>query len=61
MTQDEYQHYNGTGTHLTREHLEQGWHYCNEWDGLLLQEDGSNEPCSCKIKAFFKARTTEKY
>jgi hypothetical protein len=55
---------------LTKEELEEGWHYCNDWDGLLVgPEDDEmqcctcfsdlclNEKCFCHKKAALKAYT----
>lgn len=36
---------------LTAEEMRQGWHFCPEWDFLLVNmsdEDGDREHCSCK-------------
>ncbi len=34
---------------LTKEEIAEGWHWCNEFDGLLIgPEDGAMECCTCK-------------
>jgi hypothetical protein len=33
---------------LTKEEMAEGWHWCNEWDGLLVGPgDRELECCSC--------------
>lgn len=33
---------------LTREEIRQGWHFCPEWDGLLIGPGmKETESCSC--------------
>ena len=37
---------------LTADEVKQGWHFCREWDGLLIGPGMKNEweCCSCDIK-----------
>lgn len=36
---------------LTKEEFDQGWHYCYEWDGLLVGENMAELlPCRCLPK-----------
>ena len=33
---------------LTKEEIEEGWHFCIEWDGLLIKRgDPEAECCNC--------------
>jgi len=35
---------------LTKEEIKQGWHFCIEWDGLLIHPDMPEfDACSCEI------------
>lgn len=37
-----------TGTELTPEELRRGWHFCPEWDGLLIHPDmPESKACTC--------------
>lgn len=34
---------------LTQEEVDEGWHFCNDWDGLLICKDWpESECCYCK-------------
>jgi hypothetical protein len=34
---------------LTKEEAEEGWHFCWDWDGLLIHKDDPEaECCTCK-------------
>lgn len=52
MNRERYNELNQSGTGLTKEEWEAGWHWCNEWDGLLV---GINTDealvCSCNHPA----------
>lgn len=37
------------GRKLTDEETAEGWHFCPEWDGLLIGP-GMEETCSCEEK-----------
>jgi hypothetical protein len=32
---------------LTEQELKEGWHFCPEWDGLLMHRVITPEDCSC--------------
>lgn len=35
--------------HLTMEEINDGWHFCMDWDGLLIHEDDPEaECCTCQ-------------
>lgn len=37
---------------LTPEESAQGWHFCNEWDGMLCHPDSPEaEACGCPLRA----------
>lgn len=36
-------------SHLTPEELQQGWHFCPDWDYMLIQKGSDAEECYCKI------------
>lgn len=37
---------------LTKEEMDEGWHFCFDWDGLLVGPDMSElEACTCKKTA----------
>ena len=39
---------NETGPHLTPEEIAAGWHFCIDWDGLLIGPGmGELESCHC--------------
>ena len=39
------------GVELTQEELAQGWHFCPDWDGLLVKKgEPGGEPCGCQIE-----------
>lgn len=31
--------------HLSKEEMDEGWHFCNEFDGLLVKGDPKEEYC----------------
>jgi hypothetical protein len=36
------------GINLTQEEIDEGWHWCEEWDGLLIHvDDDEFIPCTC--------------
>jgi len=36
MTLERYQEVNFVGKGLTKEEVKEGWHFCSEWDQLLV-------------------------
>lgn len=52
MDRERYIELDNSGTGLTKEEWEAGWHWCYEWDGMLV---GPNTPealcCSCSHPA----------
>jgi len=49
---DRFWHLQKTGERLTPEEMAEGWHYCWEWDGLLVCPDfpewgHDGNTCSC--------------
>ena len=52
MNRERYIELDNSGTGLTKEEWEAGWHWCYEWDGMLV---GPNTPealcCSCSHPA----------
>jgi hypothetical protein len=44
---------------LTAEELNEGWHWCEEWDGLLIHVD-DDEFVSCNCGFMEKFRTPER-
>jgi len=49
----------GDGVMLTNEEIDAGWHWCEEWDGLLVNVD-DDEFVSCTCKFMDKFRTPER-
>lgn len=48
MTDALYAIINDSGTGLTPGHIAQGWHFCAEWDGLLIGPGmGELAVCTC--------------
>ena len=40
---------------LTAEELKNGWHWCDEWDGLLIHTDDVEfEHCNCEFMNKFR-------
>ncbi len=49
---DRWRHLNKTGEALTPQEIAAGWHYCHDWDGLLIHPgDPEAECCSCRPEA----------
>jgi hypothetical protein len=48
MNRERYMELDRAGDGLTKEEWEVGWHWCNEWDGMLIGP-GTEEAlvCSC--------------
>lgn len=45
----------GDGVMLTSEEIDAGWHWCEEWDGLLIHvDDDEFDCCSCSWMQKFK-------
>lgn len=39
---------NNLDLRLTQEEIDEGWHFCADWDGLLIHKDHpESESCSC--------------
>lgn len=36
MTESRYKEVDSTGRGLTQEEIDSGWHFCFDWDGLLI-------------------------
>lgn len=48
MTPERRAELNKTGKGLTLKEWVSGFHFCHEWDGLLVgPEDPENESCTC--------------
>lgn len=48
MTPERYNELNRTGAAPTREEVNAGWHYCTEWDFLLIGPDMKESlVCTC--------------
>ena len=45
---------------LTAEELANGWHWCDEWDGLLIHVDDDEFLCCCGCSWMEKFRTPER-
>ncbi len=44
---------------LTAEELKNGWHWCDEWDGLLIHTDDIEfQHCKCEFMNKFRKDTT---
>lgn len=51
MTPERYKELNRTGEELAPEEVREGWHYCADWDGLLIHPKFPEaECCSCEVK-----------
>ena len=48
------------GINLTAEEVEAGWHWCEEWDGLLIHVDDDEFLCCCSCSWMEKFRTPER-
>ena len=48
------------GINLTAEEVEAGWHWCEEWDGLLIHVDDDEFLCCCSCYWMQKFRTPER-
>lgn len=35
--------------HLTQQELDEGWHFCNEMDGLLANSKDPDGDCFCEL------------
>ena len=42
---ERYRHLERTGDALTSEEFREGWHYCLEWDGMLIHPDWPESDC----------------
>jgi hypothetical protein len=48
VNRERYMELDRTGEGLTKEEWEAGWHWCNEWDGMLVGPDTDEAlVCSC--------------
>ena len=48
---------NLNGPHLTQEEIQEGWHFCWDWDGLLVGPGmGEIESCTCGFPSVVKAK-----
>lgn len=48
------------GINLTPEEIEAGYHWCNDWDGLLVHVDDDEFLCCCSCSWMEKFRTPER-
>lgn len=49
MTPSRWIHLNRTGKALRPDEIAAGWHYCLDWDGLLIHPgDPEHEYCICQ-------------
>jgi hypothetical protein len=48
------------GIELTKEEVDAGWHWCNEWDGLLIHVDDDEFLCCCSCSWMEKFKTPER-
>jgi len=48
VNRERYMELDRSGEGLTKEEWEAGWHWCNEWDGMLVGPDTDEAlVCSC--------------
>jgi hypothetical protein len=48
------------GIELTKEEVDAGYHFCAEWDGLLVHVDDDEFLCCCSCSWMEKFRTPER-
>ena len=49
MTPERYHKLMKADERLTKEEFEAGWHFCYDWDGLLIgPEDPEYDVCTCR-------------
>lgn len=48
MTKERYNKLDSGEGNLTHEELKEGWHFCPEWDFMLLSNKHSAEECCCE-------------
>lgn len=47
---------------LNEEELKQGWHFCDEWDGLLIHPDSPEfAVCTCPHMETFRTQERKEY
>ena len=49
----------GDGIMMSKEEIDAGWHWCNDWDGLLIHVD-DDEFKACECSWMEKFRTPER-
>jgi hypothetical protein len=60
MNRERYIELDRSGTGLTKEEWEQGWHWCNEWDGMLVGPNTDEAlVCSCSHPAIERWKESE--
>lgn len=60
MNKERYNELESTGLGLTKEEYHQGWHWCNEWDGMLVGPSTQEAlVCSCNHPAIEAWKETE--
>jgi hypothetical protein len=60
MNRERYIELDRSGTGLTKEEWEQGWHWCNEWDGMLVGPNTDEAlVCSCDHPAIERWKESE--
>lgn len=48
MKDDRYNFLMHSDDSLTEKEISDGWHFCSDWDGLLINDDWpESEACSC--------------
>ena len=60
MNRERYIELDRSGTGLTEQEWEEGWHWCNEWDGMLVGPNTDEAlVCSCSHPAIEKWKESE--
>ena len=47
MDNERRKYLNRTGEQLTDAEMAEGWHYCPEWDGMLIHPSSEEAKCCC--------------
>ena len=47
MDDERYKYLEVTGAPITDKEIQEGWHYCYEWDGMLINKSWPEAEC-CK-------------
>jgi hypothetical protein len=55
MTPQRYKHLEKYGDPLLTDEVREGWHYCGDWDGMLIHISWTEyEACTCGHKEAWK-------